>query len=178
MSRNNNRRYRQGFSIIELLVVIVIVSVVLAAALPGFNDVMARNRIAAQTNDLVAAIGYTRNEAIRRNKNVTICAANAAQNLCTGTDARNWLVWADENADGAFAAGEIIRVGTLNGSDTATLSTTSVTFDRRGLRSVPGAATAVSLALQPTSCATSKKYRRTIGVSTTGLTAVTTANCI
>lgn len=58
------KRYK-GVTLIELLVVIVIAGIAFSAAVPAFNGMMARNRIATQTNDLLVAINLARSEALR-----------------------------------------------------------------------------------------------------------------
>ncbi len=55
----------KGFTLVELLVVLVIVAITLSAAAPSFQGIVARNRIATQTNDLLLAFNLARSEALR-----------------------------------------------------------------------------------------------------------------
>ena len=54
-----------GFTLIELLVVVVVVGIGFSLAVPSFQGMLARNRIATQTNDLLLAISLARSEASR-----------------------------------------------------------------------------------------------------------------
>ena len=56
-----------GLTIIELMVVIIIIAVLAAYAVPALQDTIKNNRITAQNNELIALINLARNEAIRRN---------------------------------------------------------------------------------------------------------------
>ena len=66
------RRPQRGFTIIELMVVIVIAGVLLAFALPSFNDMLARRRLGGQANELVTDLSYAKSEAVQRNRNVVL----------------------------------------------------------------------------------------------------------
>lgn len=64
-----------GFTLIELLVVVVVVGIGFSLALPSFQGMLARNRIATQTNDLLLAISLARSEASRVGGIVSLQAA-------------------------------------------------------------------------------------------------------
>jgi type IV fimbrial biogenesis protein FimT len=66
------RRAQVGFTIIELMVVIVIAGVLLVLALPSFNDMLARRRLQGQANELVTDLSYAKSEAVQRNRNVLL----------------------------------------------------------------------------------------------------------
>ena len=62
----------KGFTIVELGVVLAIVGLLAAMALPNLRDFVARMRIKTAAGDLHMALLYARNEAIKRNSDVTL----------------------------------------------------------------------------------------------------------
>ena len=65
---------RQGaFTIIELMIVVSLLAILAAMAVPSFKPMMERENIAAQVNDLISALNLARSEAIRRGVKVTVC---------------------------------------------------------------------------------------------------------
>src|SRR5690606_510305 len=62
-----------GFTLIELLVTLAVLAVVLGLAVPSFQGIIQQNRLAAATNELVAAAQRARAEANRRNRQVALC---------------------------------------------------------------------------------------------------------
>ena len=71
-----------GFTLIELLVTIAIVGIVLGSAVPSFNAMIARNKMATQANDILTAINAARSEALKIGSTVSLQAI-------VGTDADN-----------------------------------------------------------------------------------------
>jgi type IV fimbrial biogenesis protein FimT len=95
-----------GFTIIELMVTIAVVSVLLSLAVPAFNDLMRRTRIANQTNAIVGALNYARGETATRGLPITVCAAaDMAREECLAAseDATDWtngfIVFTDRTGD-------------------------------------------------------------------------------
>ena len=69
---------QRGFTIIELLVALTIAAVMMAFALPAFNDFTVQRRMAANVNQLVSAVSYARSEATRFGGVVTLQAEDAS----------------------------------------------------------------------------------------------------
>lgn len=65
-------RHRRGFTLIEALTVIALFAVMLALALPSFNDLIERYRIDSRVRALESTFAFARAEAMRRGANVTI----------------------------------------------------------------------------------------------------------
>ena len=73
-----HKRSRQfGFTIIELMTVMVIVGVLLVLALPSFNETLARRRLEGQANELVTDLSYAKSEAVQRNRNIELRTGGA-----------------------------------------------------------------------------------------------------
>jgi len=65
-----------GFTLLELLAVILVVGISLSIAVPSFQGMIARNSIATQVNGYLLAINLARSEAMRRGTQVTIQSAD------------------------------------------------------------------------------------------------------
>jgi type IV fimbrial biogenesis protein FimT len=62
----------RGFTLIELMVVVTLVAVLSAIAVPSFRDLLLNQRLAASTSEFVAALSTARAEALKRSQTVTL----------------------------------------------------------------------------------------------------------
>jgi type IV fimbrial biogenesis protein FimT len=63
-----------GFTLVELVVVMAIVSILLALAAPNFSSFSSSQRLRAVASDLLTTLVTARSEAIKRNAQVTVSA--------------------------------------------------------------------------------------------------------
>lgn len=94
------RRYMHGLTFVELMATLLIVSIVAAIALPGFNNLLQGNRAVAQADLLLKSFNYARAEAVRRGVEVRVTSISGSQDW----GVNGWRVWVDQNGDGAFTA--------------------------------------------------------------------------
>jgi type IV fimbrial biogenesis protein FimT len=133
----------RGFTLIELIAVLAVAAILLSIVIPGFNQILLDSRRAAAINSWIAALHYSRTEAISKHMTVTICrsaSAATARPLCAGAGGweAGWLIFADDDQDGVFDDDEaLLRVhellpagATLRGN--AKLAT-QVTFRSNGM---------------------------------------------
>lgn len=102
----------RGFTLIELLVTITVLGIVLAIAVPSFQDLIRRNRLSSETNNLVSALAIARSEAIKSGGIITICKTLdpnlAAPDCAVGASWENGLIVFTDTG---------VR-GTIDGTDT------------------------------------------------------------
>jgi len=92
----------QGFTIVELMVVIVIATILMAMAVPSYQGFIKRNNVQALQNRLAAAVVTARSEAASRNGVTTLCAsADGAK--CGGAWTNGWIVFLDNGEGGGSA---------------------------------------------------------------------------
>ena len=81
MSRQANQN---GYSMLEMLVVVAIVVILVSAAVPSLNSARALYRLATSRDELVGVIESTRTEAIKRDSESTITIVEECLRLCLG----------------------------------------------------------------------------------------------
>ena len=101
-----------GVTLVELIITLAIAAILMTIGVPSFQNVIASNRLATASNDVLLGLGAAKIEAIRQ---------NASIRFCLNPTALTWKV--------TTMAGTDMRVGTLPSNLTATvanLDTTSV----------------------------------------------------
>lgn len=68
-------RINGGFTLIELMIILLMIGIGMTIAVPGFQGIVVRNRIIAQANDVILAVNLARSEASRTGRLVSISAA-------------------------------------------------------------------------------------------------------
>ena len=113
------KRASFGFSVIELMIVLLIASIVLAMGAPSFIEFRKNNRLTGTANDFLGALQTARTEAIKRQTFVSVCpSANpaAAAPVCGGGIYTGWIAFADpdqncQRTGAELNAANLIRVG-------------------------------------------------------------------
>jgi type IV fimbrial biogenesis protein FimT len=80
----NRLRRAQGFTILELMVVVSIVAVLAALAAPSFKDFVLGQRVKNASFDLASNLLLARSEAIKRNTNVTLAPTDTSAGWAGG----------------------------------------------------------------------------------------------
>lgn len=119
----------RGFTLIELMIVVILLAIISAFAFPAFQSLIASSRLTAEANELLAGLNLARSEAVRLQRRVVLCRAatsdglvvmSAASGCVTTVDTQPWQGWAvfvDEDGDGVFDAGEtVVRTQAINGT--------------------------------------------------------------
>lgn len=81
----NSMRANRGFTLPELLIVITILAVLMAAGLPSFGEFVRNQRVKTASFDVFSTLVLARNEAITRNATVTITPVG-------GTWSKGWNI--------------------------------------------------------------------------------------
>ncbi len=81
-----------GFTLLELIITLALISLLTTIAIPNFMDSLRNNRLATAANELISAIHLARSEAIKRNQQVVVRK--------TGTNWEDgWQVFVDVDRD-------------------------------------------------------------------------------
>ncbi len=142
---NNRFVFSNGFTLLELMIVLAIAGVIAAIAGPSFQSVIVSSSIDTHRDALAAGIKKARAEALYRNSTAVICASTD-QNSCSGGSDwdKGWIIFSDANTNASYDAGtdtlvdvfypnNKIRVG-VDDSSSGT-----ITFNQNGLLQPAGA---------------------------------------
>jgi type IV fimbrial biogenesis protein FimT len=86
-----------GFTLIELMVTVSVLAILLAIAIPSFQQTIASTRLSTATNDLYASLAQARSDAIRQGVRMTVCKSSDSTSCTTGTStwSAGWLTVVD-----------------------------------------------------------------------------------
>ncbi|HHQ69379.1 MAG TPA: prepilin-type N-terminal cleavage/methylation domain-containing protein [Halothiobacillaceae bacterium] len=106
-----------GFTVLEWMAAITILSIVLAVGIPSFNQQLEQSRLTAATNSLLTGIHFARTEALRIGQRVVICTS-ADQQTCQPQAAWHdgWIIFPDPTASGQ-PDGPLLRVHKASGAN-------------------------------------------------------------
>lgn len=107
----NKYNRKQGFTLVELLITMIVAAILLSIAAPNFSDAMLNSRQTVKINELMSSLKLARSEAIKRSTRTGVCARGP--NRTCGTDWSEGFITFVDNGDnpGAIDAGEtILRV--------------------------------------------------------------------
>jgi type IV fimbrial biogenesis protein FimT len=186
-------RRDSGFTIFELVIVMVIVAILFAIGLPSFKYVTASNRIASEINGLLADMRFARTEAIKEGLPVTICASSNGTS-CLGAGASGvwttgWIIFSDPSSNQTVPGGAVplrvqpsLYVSYNHSTDTLTdtsNNTYAVTFNRQGFGSnIPTTTSTVTMSLR--SVPENTQWTRCLAITPVGLLTIQknlTGNC-
>jgi type IV fimbrial biogenesis protein FimT len=141
-------RRHSGFTLIELMVVIALIAVLSAVAVPSMQKMLKTNRVQTEASSFVSDLMLARTEAVKRGQNVSVCvSSDGATCLGSNTWQSGWILFSDSAGacSGPTSPAVPIRVRkAFTGTDTmvASLSSSScVTFNREGFTSNLGTST-------------------------------------
>ena len=177
------KKYNDGFTLIELMIVLSIMAVLLLVAVPNFSDSVEKNRVEAYRTDLLRDFAFARQEAINRNTPVTVCkSANGSDCTSAGNWDQGWIIFVDNssatlvgstlgansNVEGVVDGDdEVLRVhGAINSSDQLEGTDNYVQFNVRGWLSLPSGSANTDMTL--TACSKSDDYIRGVLILASG----------
>lgn len=163
-----------GYTLMEMLIVMSIIAVLTAIAIPSFKYVTDSGRISGELNGLVGDLQYARNEAGKEGQTITVCPSVSPYVQCATSVTWNtgWIVFADINNDQKVDGNDnILRKQTaFTGGDTLTADNAlqSITFNREGFAKT-GTTNTVTMTLHAS--APSSGSTRCLTVSPVGMLA-------
>ena len=106
-SSPSHPRSQSGFTLIEILVVVSVLGILAALALPSFQPLIERWRVKTTVEELQSSLYFARSRAITNAGNIVLVKNDVAGScVSTGNDdwTCGWRIYLDQNRDGNQAA--------------------------------------------------------------------------
>ncbi len=90
----------QGFTLFELLITLLLVTLISGIAIPSFSASLARQRQHVEINALFHAIHQARKESIMRRKVASLCPSDDGRRCAAGKDwSSGWILFENKDRD-------------------------------------------------------------------------------
>lgn len=117
-------RRAEGFSLVELMVTVAVVAILAAVATPSLVSVVNNNRLAAQSNEMVASLQIARSEAVRMNAQVSVCRSTDGASCAAAGAWTRWIV---------ISGAQVLRDSSVRAPVQITSGAATITFRPDGL---------------------------------------------
>lgn len=99
----------KGFSIIELMITLTIVSIVLSYAMPSFYQLKLNKLMESERNRLTVSLNFARNYAVKNQQHVIICPSSSG-NSCDYESKwfGGWIIFLDSNKNRMLDSDELL----------------------------------------------------------------------
>jgi prepilin-type N-terminal cleavage/methylation domain-containing protein len=147
---------QEGFTLVELMIVLAVAAILLTIAAPSFSDVIDRARLRGAAGDIVSLLANARGASVQRNRNVAVAFAGSDPAWCVGANGAAEPGTVGDPIPAAAACDCAVPTGCMVGTQQLTVSSssyngvtmgarpTSITFDSRlGTLSTLAASTVV-----------------------------------
>lgn len=110
-----NRDKSQGFTLVELMIVLTVIAILMSVVVPGFRTMFANNHAATLSEDFASAISYARVEAVKRGKPVSLCRSSNGTGCDTTGDDWNigYLIYLEGEASETATTTSVATDGVL-----------------------------------------------------------------
>lgn len=108
-----SRRFSGGFTLIEFLVAMLLISIALGLAVPSLQRFTANNQVVSANNTIVTGLNMARSAAITTGNDITICPTVNGTSCAEDKWDSGWIIYNDLDSDDAPDAAEIVRVVTV-----------------------------------------------------------------
>lgn len=130
-------RTEKGFTIIELMVVVALIAVIAAWAVPSFMDIVAENSVATASNSVVGFLNEARSSAIQQGRQVIVSPATTP--VTSSAWSSGLAAWIDGNGDGVRSTQETLFIQQPFGNGlTLTGPGASLSYNGTGLATLSG----------------------------------------
>jgi type IV fimbrial biogenesis protein FimT len=128
--------FEDGFTLIELMVMLTITSVLMMVAVPSFVSYRRNAELTAAANTFLAAVNAARGEAMKRGMNALVVPTGNGSDWNTGwvvfVDKNNTRIY-DESVEGTILSQSVVPSGiSVSGTNSAVGSVPYVMFDASG----------------------------------------------
>lgn len=115
-----NVNIQNGFTLIELMIVLTISALILGFTVPSFSNLMKNSRVTTYTNEFVGDINLARSEAITRARPIVLCLSanpSAINPTCGGVNqtwTSGWLIFVSNDNNNTYDVGvdTLLRIKT------------------------------------------------------------------
>ena len=126
--------FEKGFTLLELIITLVIVTILVSVGVPSFSNMLSANRVVGAAEKMKADMEWARTTAIKDNKNITMTTITVGGDWCYGFD--DGMAACDCNVNNSCTVGGVTKqyVDTPYGNTTlGPVGNYSLTFTARGV---------------------------------------------